>query len=119
MINVDPSQAIIRFGQINSSLKSKLTHQAEYAAAKMVAYAKSNKPWVDRSKSARDTISSSVEWNNNNLKISLTSGVNYGIYLEFVCFKHKGRLSIWWPTINAHRDRVLRSFSTALRRERP
>lgn len=116
MITVDPSRAIIRFFQIQENRAKRLNHQAQAAGAKMVQYAKRHRPWTDRTRSARDTIASSTEWRRGKLKISLTIGINYGIYLEFVQFKHKGRLSIFWPTINAHRAEVLRSFAASLGR---
>lgn len=83
----------------------------------MVRYAQRNYPWArNRTHAARDTISAEAEWpNRNQLRLSLRSGVNYGIYLEFVKFKHKGRLSIWWPTILRHKEEILAAWAKATR----
>lgn len=91
---------------------------ARAAGNKMVAYAKRNYPWNrNRTHTARDGIGSSVHWiGANRLKLSLTSQADYGIHLELVTFKHKGRLSIWWPTVQRFTPEILRGWANAVKR---
>lgn len=85
------------------------------AGNKMVVYAKKNKRWTDRTRRAKDGINSSVEWvNSTRLKLSLRSAADYGIYLEFVNFRHKGRLSIWWPTVQRFKPEILQGWANAI-----
>jgi hypothetical protein len=93
-----------------------LESYARVAGNKMVAYAQKNYPWdPNRTHTARDGIGSSVHWiGANRLKLSLTSQADYGIHLELVNFKHKGRLSIWEPTVKRHRTEILRGWANAV-----
>lgn len=86
------------------------------AGNKMEAYAKKNYRWNPyRTHRARDGINSSVDWvNPTRLKLSLRSAADYGIYLEFVNFRHKGRLSIWWPTVQRFKPEILQGWANAI-----
>lgn len=104
-----------------SAIKKKHRHAIETygkaAGNKMVKYAKKNAPWTDRTHQARNSIRSDTEWNDRNkLKINLISGEDYGIYLEYVNFKHKGRLSIWWPTVNKHKEEILKGYAEIIKK---
>lgn len=88
---------------------------AKAAGAKMVKDAKRNHPWKNRTRAAQDTIGTKTEWETSTrLRLGLTSGVHYGVYLEFVNFAHKGRLSIWWPTINKHSTEIYQGWANAI-----
>lgn len=85
------------------------------AGNKMVAYAKRNHPWANRTHNAQNTITATTGWTGGNrLRVNLHSGVNYGVYLEYKTFKHKGRLSIWWPTVQRHKLEILRGWARAV-----
>lgn len=85
------------------------------AGNKMVAYARQNRPWKDRSRSAKDGIHSDVQWTlPTRLTIRLKSQMSYGIYLEYVTFAHKGRLSIWWPTVQRMQPEILKGWADAV-----
>jgi len=85
------------------------------AGNKMVAYAKRNHPWTNRTYMAQNTITSSAQWYGHVLRIGLHSGVNYGVYLEFKRFKHKGRLSIFFPTVRAMTPEILAGWAERMK----
>jgi len=66
---------------------------------KMVAYAKRNHPWTNRTYTAEREITTSTRWQGRILQIRLHGNVHYHLYLEFKRFRHKGRLSIFFPTV--------------------
>ena len=65
---------------------------------KMEAYAKSNHPWTDRTGKASQTLhTKSPKWMGNTLRLTLSHGVDYGVYLEFC---NEKRYAIIKPTID-------------------
>ena len=48
----------------------------------MKEYAQSNHKWIDRTGSATDEITADAKWEGTTLDISITHGVDYGIWLE-------------------------------------
>lgn len=64
----------------------------------MEAYAKSNRPWTDRSSSARNRLTGQSQNIGTKVRCSISHGVGYGIYLE-MC--NEGRYRVLKPTIDA------------------
>ncbi len=113
----DISNAQQRLASIRSRHKEQLKLLADVQGKKMTVYAKANYKWRAHTHNASNSIGSECKWKDSNkLRLSLTSGVNYGIYLEYVNFRQKGRLSIFWPTLNRHKPELLRQWRMALRR---
>ena len=69
---------------------------ADTVAKKMETHAKSNKPWVDRTGRAKQSLNSSWKWVGDVARVELSHGVYYGIYLE-LC--NEKRYAIIKPTI--------------------
>lgn len=114
-MRTDISGFIKATNQIQQRNRFALQTYGRVAGNKMVAHAKRNYPWSpDRTHNARDGINSSTEWNGDRLRIILRSQMHYGIYLEFVNFKHKGRLSIWWPTVQRFAPEILQGWADAI-----
>ena len=86
------------------------------AGDKMTAYAKKNAPWTDRTHTARNTISSSVTLLKNRVRVNLESGVRYGVCLEYAKFAHRGRLSVWWPTVEKLAPDIVRAWAERVRK---
>jgi hypothetical protein len=93
-----------------------LESYSKAAGNKMVAYARRNRPWKDRTYEAKFGIYQSTQWLSERMQISLHSAAEYGIYLEFVDFAHKGRLSIWWPTVQRMAPEIIRGWADAISR---
>lgn len=115
MIRTDVSKFLASLEVNQRRMSFALESYAKAGGAKMVKYAKQNAPWENRTRAARDGIAYKTEWETaTRLRLNLTSGVNYGIYLEFVNYAHKGRLSIWWPTINRHSSEIYQGWASAI-----
>ena len=115
MIYTDVSRFLRSLDINKRRLNFALESYAKSAGAKMVKYAKQNHPWENRSRAAQDSIGYKTEWETTTrLRLGLTSGVHYGVYLEFINFAHKGRLSIWWPTINKHSNEIYQGWAKAV-----
>lgn len=69
---------------------------AENGAQKMERYAKENRPWKDRTGSARQRLKGSWEKISDGYKIAIAHGVDYGVWLEFA---HERRYAILMPTV--------------------
>lgn len=65
-------------------------------AAQMESYAKQNAPWQDRSGDARRRMQGKCERREYGVRIILSGGVYYAVYLEYAM---KKRWAILWPTI--------------------
>jgi hypothetical protein len=73
---------------------------ALYWSAVFEEYAKSNAPWSDKSGNARQSLHSYVEeLAGDTVRLYLSHGVHYGIFLEV---KHAGKWGIVWSTIQCH-----------------
>ena len=132
-ITTDISGAERALTQIEQRTLFAVESYGKAAGGKMVAYARRNRPWKDRSRAARDSISYQVLRENGQAVAGLTGGKNksfvtrpiavkgiivgltagpyYSLYLETLIFRHAGRLSIWWPTVHAMQPEILRAWA--------
>lgn len=78
-------------------------------------YMKSNRPWTDRTGAAKARLSHSVQglWSQEKVRITLSHGVYYGVYLEFSMEK---RFAIIYPTIVKKGPEVVSSFQSTMSR---
>lgn len=115
MIRFDVSRFVASLHDNQRQVNFALESYAKPAGAKMVKSAKQGAPWENRTRAARDGIGYRTEWESpTRLRLGLTSAVDYGVYLEFVNFAHKGRLSVWWPTINRHSNEIYQGWANAI-----
>jgi hypothetical protein len=85
------------------------------AGNKMVAYAKRSHPWTNRTYMAQNTITTSQGWNGHLYQIRLHGNMYYDVYLEFKVFRHKGRLSIWFPTVRKFTPEVIQAWADRMK----
>lgn len=64
----------------------------------MEAYAKSNRPWTDRTGEARKRLKGNKKNMGNVIRCEISHGVDYGIFLEM---KNERRFAILDPTVKA------------------
>lgn len=77
---------------------------AKYWSKVFETYAKENAPWTDRAPNARQSLHGwAEELAKDTVRIYLSHGVQYGIYLET---RWQGRWGIIWPTIQAHLNEI-------------
>lgn len=89
---------------------------ANEGAKKMENYAKLNRPWKDRTAHARQRLVGFVETLSNSVRINISHGVYYGIYLELCNNK---RFAILQKTVNACSTEILENFKLLTPRMKP
>lgn len=85
------------------------------AGNKMLAHAKRNKPWTDRTHSAKNTMRTTTGWEGARYRVSLHGGVRYAVFLELKTFRHKGRLAILWPTVEKLGPEIIRAWAIRIK----
>lgn len=80
---------------------------ADTAAKKMKGQAKVGAKWIDRTSNARNSIQGDFGWDGNKLKVVLSGGMDYSVYLELA---HERRYEILRPTINKNAPEILREY---------
>ena len=81
-------------------------------AKKLEASAKANRPWTDRTGNARNRLNGKSEWVGNKVRVSLSHGVDYGIWLE-LC--NEGKYAVIMPTINKEAPKVMEGLKKILK----
>lgn len=96
-LEFDISEIESALNQFAMNAESAISLFASSAALELENYAKQNRPWTDRTGAARQRLKGTVdhptqvEW-----VITLSHGVDYGIYLEFA---HERKYAIIYPTL--------------------
>lgn len=100
MKNFDLSKAAMKH-------KAALTVYADAAAKKLEGEAKRNAPWKDRTGHARQSIQGTAGWDGETLKVILSGGMSYSVYLELA---HEKKYAILKPTIDKNAPEILRNY---------
>lgn len=79
---IDAREVINNLRSLDERTKTGLNTIGETVASQMKEYAQSNHKWTDRTGSATAEITTDVKWEGTTLDISITHGVDYGIWLE-------------------------------------
>lgn len=90
-------------------LEAALVVYGETAAKDFESYAKSHRPWTDRTGEARRRLNGYTEKVSNGVRICIAHGVSYGIYLEFA---HEKRYAILEPTVRLKSNDVLKGLKS-------
>lgn len=90
---------------------SRVTRASQHVIAPSLEnYARSNRPWQDRTGNARRRLHTKVVTSADDLSIQLHHGVSYGVFLEL---KQAGKFAILKPTIMQNQAAVLKIIKTA------
>ena len=81
-ITIDASEVTNNLKNMTKRTKAGITVIGNTVASQMKEYAQSNHKWIDRTGSATDEITADAKWEGTTLDISITHGVDYGIWLE-------------------------------------
>ena len=92
--------------------KASLGLYADTVAKKMETHAKTNKPWIDRTGRAKQSLNSSWKWVGDVARVELSHGVDYGVYLEFC---NEKRYAIIKPTIDTISPQAIRGLGKILK----
>lgn len=92
-LNIEGIDKVIKnLKQFTPKLKAALALDSQNIATNMEQWAKDNALWTDRSSNARQFLKATVNWKNSNeLMITMSHHVDYGVYLE-LC--NEGRYAI-------------------------
>ena len=108
----DASNLIKGIAEREIKTRAALGLYADTVAKKMEAHAKGNKPWVDRTGRAKQSLNSSWKWVGDVARVELSHGVYYGIYLE-LCNEKK--YAIIKPTIDIISPQAIRGLNKILK----
>ena len=103
---------ITNLADFDVKTKASVGLYGDTVAKKLEASAKANRPWTDRSGRARQSLNSDSEWVGNKVRVSLSHGVDYGIWLE-LC--NEGKYAIIMPTINKEGPSILKGLEKILK----
>lgn len=84
------------FGKLQNKFEAAVELLCENGSEQMEGYAKENRPWTDRTSSARQRLKGSWKKEGNSYKIQIAHGVKYGVWLEF---KNERKYAILMPTV--------------------
>ena len=108
----DASNLIKGIAEREIKTRAALGLYADTVAKKMETHAKSNKPWVDRTGRAKQSLNSSWKWVGDVARVELSHGVYYGIYLE-LC--NEKRYAIIKPTIDIISPQAIKGLNKLLK----
>lgn len=110
-INIDE----LSFGieDMGDKFKQALMMFGTTKAQELEGYMKDNRAWTDRTNMARQTLSGKCEETDSGIKITLSHGVDYGIWLELA---HEKKYAIVQPTIMLKGNETISQFGTLLNR---
>ena len=109
---IDASNLIKGIAEREIKTRAALGLYADTVAKKMETHAKSNKPWVDRTGRAKQSLNRSWKWVGDVARVELSHGVHYGIYLE-LCNEKK--YAIISPTINYISPKVIKGLKNIIK----
>lgn len=82
-IDVDIGPVKGNIEELRNILKAQLDIIGDITAKNMEVYAKTNKPWKNRTGDAQNLLNGKSQWESDNvLDITIAHGVYYGVYLE-------------------------------------
>ncbi len=81
---------------------------AKTAGEKMIADAKKNAPWTDRTGNSRQTIDKNIVTGANTTEIQIRGNTPHFKFLEFC---HEKKWAILWPTIQKHSAEVIKGWA--------
>lgn len=93
---------------INPKTMAALEVYGDSVSKEMEAYAKSNRPWTDRTGEARKNLRGSTIPMKDKVRCNISHGVNYGIFLE-MCNERK--YQVLEPTIKAIGPKAVNGLS--------
>lgn len=109
-VNIDVSEVMRNLYELDDRVKVALDIIGDTTGQKMLGHAQNNRPWVDRTNSAKDQLHYSVDWEGQVLDISIAHGVDYGVWLE-TNESFQGRYQI----LDKARDSQVENFKSAIR----
>lgn len=92
----DDSDVKAGLDELKKKVEAGLLIYGETVAKDFESYAKSNRPWTDRTGNARQRLHGYTEKIMHGIRICIAHGVDYGIFLELA---HEKKYAILEPTV--------------------
>ncbi len=97
----------MNFDEVARKIRASIGIFGDTEAKRMEAYAKQNRPWIDRTGNARNSIQGNFGWRGDDAIIRLSGNMSYSVWLELAYGK---RYAILRPTIEKHAPTTLRGY---------
>lgn len=110
-IRWDISSIVEGLKQLRLKTEAAILTYGNTQATKLESYAKQNAPWTDRTGDARRRLSCKCEKVDSGIRLTLSHGVDYGLWLEIA--KEK-RYAIIEPTIRLKSQDVMAGFANLM-----
>jgi|GEM_PF-1173619 len=107
-LRIDPKGMLQKTSAMIERRAYALEALGRVAAARMQNEAQATHPWINRTYMAERSIMGRVERRGDLIRITLSIGVNYGVYLELAMRK---RWAIVWPTIRKYTPEILKGVA--------
>jgi hypothetical protein len=98
-----PSVLVKALDVYESRVMQAVASVATYFEPILETHAKKTAPWTDRTGNARQTLFSVSELAEDVVRLYLSHGMEYGVYLEL---RHAGRYAVILPTLQAHYGQI-------------
>jgi hypothetical protein len=98
-----PSVLVKALDVYESRVMQAVASVAAYFEPVLESHAKATAPWEDQTSNARQTLFSASELAETVVRLYLSHGMEYGVYLEL---KYGGRYAVILPTLQAHYGQV-------------
>ena len=109
---MDISKLVNGIAEREIKTKAAIALYGDSVAKKMEAHAKSNYKWTPRSGAAHQRLNSTSKWHGPVVRVELSHGVDYGIYLEFY---NEKRYAIIKPTIDYMTPSAIRGLQNIMK----
>lgn len=111
----DIKNALEQMVRVSEKFEKASQLYADTAGKKMVAHAKKNATWTDRTSLSRNTIDNAVEKDYGQINIVLRGNTEQFKYLELSNAK---KFAILWPTITKYKGEIVQGWGTFLNKVR-
>lgn len=111
-VKIDGTGILNGLDNLQNRMRASLGLYSDTASKKLENYAKTNYPWNDQTFQASRRLKCDWEWKGQGTRISLSHGVDYGIWLEV---RFGGKNAILKPTINSQSPSVIRGLENLLK----
>ena len=113
-LKIDSSDLTSGLEALKDKIGFAVLMECQTLSKEIEAYAKSNRPWTDRTGLAKTNLRTTVSRpSENQIRITLAHGVNYGIYLELA---NDQNYAIIRPTLQRYEPKVHNSVKGLLDR---
>lgn len=109
---VDIDDILDGLDDVDEKVMAALELYGETVALKAEGKSKSEAKWTDRTGAARQSLKGTSNRNHNNVRVTLSHNVFYGIYLEYC---NGGKYAIVEPTIDAISGEAIEGLKNLLK----